>query len=601
VADKRVMKRVLGIGRAFELIWQSSKGWALANAGLVLIQGLLPLVSIYLLKMIVDAVAAGAAAPDKQIAVRHVMSLVLLAGLVGLLASACQSLAGLARESQSQAVADHMFDVLHTKSAGVDLEYYENPRYRDTLHLAQREAPWRPTSMVNSLTQIAQSGIALLGIVGLLVGFHWVLATILFVAALPAVLVRLKYARKRFDWQRKATPAERQAWYLNWVLTGDEHAKEVRLFDLGPLFVARFRLLRDQLRKEKLAIARQRFVAEEVTEVSSAVAVYGSLAYVAYRTAVGAISLGDLVLFYQVFQRGQAFLMDMFRGMATLYEDSLFLSSFHEFLGIRNRVLEPASPQPVPRPIRRGIVFDHVSFQYPGSARKVLDDICLDIRAGEVVALVGENGAGKTTLVKLLCRLYDPTDGGIALDGVDLRQLRTTELRRHIGAILQDYARYNLTARENIWLGNTVLAPDDESVLVAARRSGADTVISGLARGYETTLGRQFEDGEELSAGQWQAIALARAFVREAQLVILDEPTSSLDARTEYEVFTKFRGLIRGRTAVLISHRFSTVRMADRIYVLKDGRVAESGTHDELIRLGGTYAKSFETQAQYYR
>ena len=373
------MTRMLKIGRAFELVWRSSKGWALANAGLVLVQGLLPLVSIYLLKIIVDVVAAGAASPDRQTAVRQVMILVILAGVAGLVASACQSLAGLARETQSQAVADHMFDVLHAQSAGVDLEYYENPRYHDTLHLAQQEAPWRPANMVNSLAQIGQSGIALLGVVGLLATFHWVLATILFVAALPAVLVRLKYARKRFDWQRKATPTERQAWYLNEVLTGAEHAKEVRLFDLGLLFIARFRRLRDQLRKEKLAIATQRFVAEEVTEISSVVAVYGSLAYVAYRTAVGAITLGDLVMFYQVFQRGQAFLMDMLRGMAGLYEDSLFLSSFHEFLEIRNRVVEPVSPQPVPRPLRRGIVFDHVSFQYPGSTRKVLDDVCLDI------------------------------------------------------------------------------------------------------------------------------------------------------------------------------------------------------------------------------
>ena len=288
-------------------------------------------------------------------------------------------------------------------------------------------------------------------------------------------------------------------------------------------------------------------------------------------------------------------------SLAGLYEDNLFLSNLYEFLDLKRTVIEPVHARPVPQPMQRGIVLDHVSFQYPAGTRKVLEDISLTIRPGEVVALVGENGSGKTTLIKLLCRLYDPTGGTITIDGVDLRQFETKALRHEIAIIFQDYAHYHLTARENIWLGNTALPPDHERVIAAARRSGADDVISALPHGYDTILGKWFEDGEELSIGEWQKVALARAFMRDAQIIVLDEPTSSMDAKAEYEVFQSFRQLVSGRTAILISHRFSTVRMADRIYVLKHGSIIEGGTHEELIDRQGVYADLFERQARSYR
>lgn len=288
-------------------------------------------------------------------------------------------------------------------------------------------------------------------------------------------------------------------------------------------------------------------------------------------------------------------------GIAGLYEDNLFLSNLYEFLDLKPKVAEPLHPTPVTRPMQTGIVFDHVSFQYPTGSRKVIEDISLTIRPGEKVALVGENGAGKTTLIKLLCRLYDPTEGRITLDGVDLRQFEISALRREIGVIFQDYSRYHLTARENIWFGNINLPSDDERIVTAGRQAGADDVITSLPNGYETVIGKWFEGGEELSIGEWQKVALARAFLRDAQIIVLDEPTSSLDVKGEYEVFKKFRQLADGQAAILISHRFSTVRMADRIYVLNGGRIIENGTHDELVQLGGMYAHLFETQAQYYR
>jgi ATP-binding cassette subfamily B protein len=288
-------------------------------------------------------------------------------------------------------------------------------------------------------------------------------------------------------------------------------------------------------------------------------------------------------------------------GIATLHENNLFLTNVHEFFALKPKIVEPVKSQPLRRPLERGIIMDNVSFEYPSGGRKILHNINLHIRPGEHIALVGVNGAGKTTLVKLLCRLYDPTEGAIKFDGIDLRDLSLKDLRREIAVVFQDYARYQLTVRENIWLGSIDLPPQDERVVAAAREAGAHEFIGKLKHKYETNLGKWFDDGEELSIGEWQKIALARAFLRDAQIIILDEPTSALDANAEYEIFSKFHRLAKGRTAILISHRLSTVKMVDSIYVLEEGSIVESGTHHQLVHRGGKYASLFETQAQYYR
>ncbi|EKD29189.1 MAG: hypothetical protein ACD_79C00023G0001, partial [uncultured bacterium] len=328
---------------------------------------------------------------------------------------------------------------------------------------------------------------------------------------------------------------------------------------------------------------------------------YGSYAYVSFQAIDGKVTLGDMVMYYQAFQRVQAFFQGILSSLAGLYEDNLFLSNLYEFLDLKQTVPEPDSVKPVPVPMQEGIALKNVSFQYPESSRKVLQNISLTIRPGEVVALVGENGSGKTTLIKLLCRLYDPTSGTIAIDGIDLRQFAKKALRHEISIIFQDYVHYQLSGRENIWLGNTSIPLDDERVIKAAKRSGADEVIKKLPQGYDTLLGKMFAEGCELSIGEWQKVALARAFMHDAQIIVLDEPTSSMDARAEYEVFRSFRQLVAGRTAILISHRFSTVRMADRIFVLKQGSIIEGGSHEELMSQKGIYADLFERQARAYR
>jgi len=586
--------------RAVRLVWTSSPGWTTASIALVVVQSGLPLVQLYLLKLIVDAVA-GLVRADEGAAFQRIAWLVGFAAAAALLGAICRSLAGLVAEGQARAVSDHLHEVVHAKASDIDLEYYETARYHDALHRAQQEGAYRPTRIVNGLVQVGQNSIALLLMAAVLVAFHWGTAIVLFAAAVPGVLMRLRQAHRNYESQRAQTQAERRGQYYHSMLTGSAHAKEVRLFGLGPLFRQRHRDLRGEIRRHRLQMATSRFRSDLVTQAAATLAVFGSFAFILYRASLGALTVGDVVMYYQAFQRGQDFLKDILGGLAGLYEDHLFLASLYEFLDMERKVVEPTTPKPMPRPLRAGIVFDGVSFQYPGAPRKVLQDVTLTIRPGEHVALVGANGSGKTTLIKLLCRLYDPTGGAITVDGIDLRDFATAEFRRDIAVVFQDWAAYHVSARDNIWFGDPRPDCDEARIRQAARDSGADEVIARLRNGYDTVLGKWFENGEELSMGEWQKIALARAFVRDTQIVVLDEPTSFLDVQAEHEVFNRFRQLAAGRSTVLISHRLSTVRMADRIYVLEDGRIAESGGHDELLRHGGAYARLFETQAQSYR
>jgi len=493
-----------------------------------------------------------------------------------------------------------MHDVLHEKSLEVDLGYYENPEYYDTFHRAQKEAPYRPTRIVNGLVQLTQNGISLVAMVGLLVSFHWLVAAVLLAATLPGLVVRLRHADRIFRWHRDRTPAEREAWYLNWMITSEGYAKEVRLFDLGDLFKTRFHDLRGKLRKERIRLAARRSTGDFLAQTLGMLAVFGSFGFIAFSAVYGRITVGDLVMYFQAFTRGQSYLQNLLGSLAGLYEDNLFLSNLSEFLSLRPAVVEPANPIPVPSPLRTGIAFESVGFIYPSGERTVLSDISLRVGPGEVVALVGENGSGKTTLIKLLCRLYDPTHGRITLDGLDLRSFDSRDLRRQINVIFQDYARYHLPARDNIWFGDVTLAREDDRIVVSSRGAGAHEAITGLPQGYETVLGRRFNEGVELSVGEWQKVALARALMRDAQIIVLDEPTSSMDAKAEFEFFERFRALVKGQAAILISHRFSTVRMADRIYVLERGGIVEEGSHRELMTRDGTYARLFRLQATYY-
>lgn len=587
--------------RALILVWDSARGWTIAGLVLMAIQAFLPLLPLYLIKLIVDNVAAGINAPNKADILRQILLLIGLTGIVTLLTAGCRALADIVREYQGQLVTDHVTDVIQRQSAAVDLTYYENSSYYDTLHRAQQEAPHRPNHIVQALTQLSQNSISLLALAGLLFYLHWVVAVVLFIAFLPGIIVKIRHADRLYKWQSNSTEIERRTYDYHGMLTDELHAKEVRLFDLGNIFRRRHRDLRRMLRRERLRLAKSRSVSDLVAQTGAIATLFGMLAFIAWQAIKGIMTLGDMVMYYQAFQRAQGCLQEIMGGLAGLYEDSLFLNHFYDFLDMRPQTVAPQRCEAVPRPMRAGIALEHVSFRYPNAGGEVLHDIEVKIRPGEVVALIGDNGAGKTTLAKLLCRLYDPTGGRITMDSIDFRDFDLPALRREITMIFQDYIHYPLTARENIWIGDVSVSPDDDRIRRAAQQSGADGVISRLPKGYETVLGNRYEGGMELSIGEWQKVALARAFLRDAQLIILDEPTSSMSARMEHEVFQTFRTLLNGRSALIISHRFSTVRMADLIYVLEEGRIVESGNHEELIQLGGLYAHLYEIQAQHYR
>ncbi len=586
--------QALRVDRAVRLVWQATPGWTLANLVLQIIQGILPLAALYLMKLIVDAVTFSINAPDKTEAFKQIALLIIIAGGVALLNAFCQLLANIASEAMSLTVTDHVFDILHAKSVEVDLEYYENPQYFDTLHRAQQEGPYRPTSIVNNLVRLAQNSVTLIAMTGLLISLHWGVAWVLFLAVIPGVFVRIKYVNKMYHFHRERTRTERQALYLSRVLTGDIHAKEVRFFGLGDLFIERFNKLHSKLRQEKLAIGKKSSMADFLAQTSATIAVFASFAFIAYRTVQGNITLGDMVMYFQAFQRGLSSMRDLLGSMASLYEDNLFLSNLFEFLNLKPKVNEPVDPQPVPRPLNSGIVFENVTFHYPASKRKVLEDVSFSITPGETVALVGRNGCGKTTLAKLLCRLYDPDQGKITLDSIDLKQFARVALRSNISVLFQDFVRYYLTARENIWFGNVGQPLDEEKIIAAAKQAGVHELIENLPQKYDTFLGKWFEEGEELSGGEWQKVALARTFLRKSQIILLDEPASSLDPRAEYEIFCRFRDLTEGKTSLFISHRLSTVKMADRIIVMDKGKIVESGTYEELMQKKGSFAYLFD-------
>jgi ATP-binding cassette subfamily B protein len=568
---------------------------------LAVVQGALPLLGLLLLREIVNAVAAGMAAPDKGAAFKTVLWWIVAAGAVGLATALARSAALLVSEAHALVVTDHMSDLIHAKSVAVDLEYYENSRYYDVLHRAQQEAPYRPTRIVNDLMLAGQSLVTLVGVVGVLFAIHWSVGLIVVAAALPSAYVRLRYSSKLYAWERRRTLADRRSWYLHWLLTDGDQAKEIRLFELGETLRGWYRDLRRRLRGERLAITRRRSLADLGSQVVATLAVFGTFAYIAWRTVWGYITLGDMIMYYQAFQTGLNALQSLLGAVAGLYEHNLFLTSYHEFMALEPKVTEAERPTAVPRPLRQGIGFEGVTFGYPDTDRTALEDVDLQIRPGEVTALVGPNGSGKTTIVKLLCRLYDPQQGKVTYDGVDLRAVRIADLRRGIGVIFQDFARYQLTARENIWVGNIALDREDPAVERAAREAGAHEVIAGLRQGYDTMLGKWFEEGEELSIGEWQKVALARAFVREADVLVFDEPTSALDPLSEWRVFEQIRRLAQGRAVILISHRFSTVRNADVIHIIDGGRIIESGTHEALVARQGVYAAMYEVQARGYR
>ena len=597
----RIRPFLLTVRRALSFVWQSSPSLAIGNTVVRVIQGLLPLAVLYLTKLLIDAVAEGLKTPSDESSLSQITTI--LAGLAGVAVASAMltGVASLISRIQAQVVTDHMHTLLQIKSVEVDLEYYENAQYQDTLHRAQQEAPYRPTAILNALLQFGQDGISLLAMAGILWWLHWGVIPVLMLTAIPYFFVRLQQANRLFAWERERTPLERRAWYVNTLLTQATAAKEVRLFDLGPRLRQWFLDARSVLRRERIALERRWMLAGLAAQIVGVAGVFGVYSFVAVQTYHGLLTLGSLVMYFQAVQRASGFLEGLGWSVSSLYESNLFLTTLDEFLGIQSRLPESAHPKRIPRPITQGITFDHVSFQYPHEDRVAIRDLTFTIRPGEHVAFVGANGSGKTTLVKLLCRLYDPTGGRITIDEADLQDYPIADIRGAVSGIFQDFVKFQLSAKDNIALGVRSRDVDFPAVTQAAKQAGVHEAIERLPKGYESLLGKLFDGGHELSIGEWQKVALARAILRDSQILILDEPTSAMDAKAEAELFERFHELAQGRMAILISHRLSTVKMADRIFVVDRGQIVEQGTHDDLMRQQSLYATLFLTQAQHYQ
>ncbi|MBC7387439.1 MAG: ABC transporter ATP-binding protein [Cryobacterium sp.] len=587
--------------RALHLVWAADSKSMLGMAALAVIGGLLPVSQAWIAKKIIDGIThAYSNGTDARTAFIGLLPIILLEFFLFFLSALVTQFRRLLDEILDHKIGFLINSKIIRKALRLELHYFENAEFYDKMQNARRQSEYRAIAIVRAIFLIFGSLITLTSFLALLIAFSPWVAFILFGAALPAFFVQTRYSEMNFRLQSWKAPESRRMNYYEHLLTIDSSAKEIKLLGLGEPLLTRYGELFWKVFREDSRLAWKRSWASLAWGLLSTLSYYVCYAWVVFRALLGAISLGSMTMYWAIFRQSQGSFSGLFESVNGLFENGLFMRNLFEFIDLPEAEDPTKNSAATPDP-SLGIELKNVSFKYPGQHEFALKGVSLSVRPGEKVALVGENGSGKTTLIKLLTRLYEPTEGEIFYQGRNLRDWSIDELRLKIGVIFQDFVRYQLSVRENVGFGAYEHADDRQKLDAAASKGGMEEMISEFSEGWETTLGGWFQKGRELSGGQWQKIALSRAFMREGEVIIMDEPTSALDAEKEYEIFKRFKELTAGKTAFVISHRFSTVRMADRIVVLKAGEITEEGSHDQLMGCEGTYSRLFEMQAEGYR
>lgn len=581
----------LNLTRILKLIWSVAKGWTTISLSLILLESLLFFFSLYMLRLIINTLSSHG---TNTVQNEHtIIKYVVLAALVSVLYIVVKSLSSYVTEVQSGRVAEFIDDKIHENANHLDLSFYESPEYFDILKRAKDTSADRPNLIVTTLVEIARNSVSLVAIASVLVSIDWRLFPLLGLFVIPTLWVRINFADNLNRLRISQTKLERKSTYLSTLLTSDIHAKEIRSFGLGDYLRKIYLSIRLELLSGKLRISRKRTSIEIVTTSIASIGLFSCIGYIALGSIRGYTSIGDITLFLVAFPQSFGIMQNIASGISTVYQNSIFVKSIFELIDLRSGLKESVNPLPIPDTQIIDLELKHVSFTYPNADQPTLSDINITLPAGKIIALVGMNGAGKSTLIKLLCRLYDPTSGQITLNDTDIREFSSTDYQKQICAVFQDFGKYNVSVADNIKFGNISGDHKIDEIMQAAKNSGADSFINTFPDKYETIMGRIFEDGHEVSIGQWQKLAIARAFYSPSQFLILDEATSALDAMSEKELFESLRQRIGNRAALIISHRQSAVKHADFIYVLSKGRISESGTHDELVQLGGEYYTLF--------
>jgi len=604
---KKVFLAFTELPRIVRLVWSTNRLLTATMALLSLVSGFLPALSTLATRGILDSVINVLTHQTTNLSQIWFFVGGLL--VINLAQSLFSTLTSIAQQLLQERVANRVQLMVLEKANTLDLTFFEDSEFYDKLRQASDESIYKPLQIISQLFDFFQTVVTLFSMLFLLLSLAWWLAVIALLMPIPSFLSSSRYGWRGYQKMRRENPERRRMLYLFRLLTFDTYNKEIKLFHLGPFFIKQYEELAEEFYQENKKIVVGRYLVGFGWGTLSILVNSAIYIYVALRVLARAISIGSLSMYVLAASQVGASFRGILTDLSDIYENNLFVSTLYEFLEYQPRIVSPPEPTPLhsdAATLKFGldIEFREVSFTYPGKdpeTEAALKKVSFTIKAGEAIALVGRNGAGKTTLVKLLTRLYEPDSGQILVGGHDVREYDIEHLRRAIGVIFQDYVTYYMSARDNIGVGKIGEVENLEMVESAASKSGASTVIAKLPDGYKTMLGRWFKDGFQLSGGEWQKVALARAFMRNAPILVLDEPTSSLDAQAEYEIFTKFRELTEGRTAIFISHRFSTVRLADRIFVIEHGILKESGSHAELMALEGRYAELFNLQARAYR